>query len=278
MSADLGSLFNLYQFSTGRRIYALQLVLKTAKKLKFTELEVHLALAIRHDRATRKLDAQWQAQGGQPKGQGAAPRVDTLVDKTLTGLRDAAAAQAAGAAADDDIAEKVAQFIGEIFPAGVASITHLSYLDELSAVDAIVAKLKGELAPLVVELGLTRLANRLASLAVEYRAALEAPPPPALSFGTVRAARALGQENLLQAVALIVGRYYKSTPDHRGPRAALLDPILKQDEAIAHYLRSRRTIEDVNPETGEVETEPLDPMETGDPVAEAPTLELPIVR
>jgi hypothetical protein len=278
MSAELGSLFNLYQFSTGRRIFAMQLVLKAARKIKFPELEVHVAMAIKHDRATRKLDAQWQAQGGQPKGQGAAPRVDTLVDKTLTGLRDAAAAQAAGAAPDDDIAEKVAQFIGEIFPAGVASITQLSYLDELAAVDAIVGKLKGELAPLAAELGLSRLANRLATLAAEYRSALEAPPPPALSFGTVRAARAQGQENMLQAVALIVGRYYKSTPDHAGPRAALLGPILKQDEAIAHYLRSRRTVEDVNPETGEVETEPLDPMEGSDPVAEAPTIETSIER
>jgi hypothetical protein len=259
MAADLATLFNLYQFSTGRRIFALQQVLKGAKKLKLADLEAHLTAAIKHDRATRKLDLEWQKQGSRSKSQGDASRIDPLVDRTLTALRDGAAAQAEGASPDDDIVEKVATFIGEVFPTGVTAVTQLSYVDELSAVDEIVAKLKGELAPMVKELGLTRQATRLARLAGEYRAALEAQPPPALDFGTVRAARAEGQNLMLQAVAMIVGKFPSNTPEHAQARTALLAPILRQNEAIAQYLRTRRTVEDVNPETGEVEGEATPP-------------------
>jgi hypothetical protein len=255
MAVDLASLFNLYQFSTGRRIFALQQVLKAAKKLKLADLEAHVVAAIKHDRTTRKLDVQWQKQGSRPKSQGDASRIDPLVDRTLTALRDGAAAQAEGAAPDEDIVEKVDAFIAEIFPSGVTAVTQLSYVDELSAVDEIVAKLKGELAPTVKELGLTRQAARLAKLAGEYRAALETQPAPALDFGTVRAARAQGQNLMLQAIAMIVGMFPTNRPNHEQARAALLTPILKQNEAIAQYLRTRRTVEDVNPETGEVESE-----------------------
>lgn len=36
-------------------------------------------------------------------------------------------------------------------------------------------------------------------------------------------------------------------------RAALLGPVLRQNEEIRRYLRSRRKVEDVDPETGEVD-------------------------
>lgn len=261
MAVDLASLFNLYQLSTGRRIFAMQQVHKIAKKRKLSDLEAHVVAAIKHDRQTRKLDAQWQTQGSRPKSQGDASRVDPLVDRTLTALRDGAAAQAEGAAPDDEIIAKVDAFLTELFPLGVAAVTQLSYVDELSAVDEIVAKLKGDLAPLVKELGLTRQATRLTKLAIDYRAALEAPAPPALDFGSVRAARAEGQSLMLQTVAMIVGMFPKNSPEHVQGRTELLTPILKQNEAVGQYLRSRRTVEDVNPETGEVETEAAVPVE-----------------
>lgn len=71
-------------------------------------------------------------------------------------------------------------------------------------------------------------------------AALEAPESEALSFGTVRATKAQGQEYLLQAVALILGRHYRNTKADVAARQSLLGPILKQNEAIRQYLRVRR--------------------------------------
>jgi hypothetical protein len=52
---------------------------------------------------------------------------------------------------------------------------------------------------------------------------------------------------------MILGLYPRSTKEHLAARAALLAPILQQNEAIRQYLRSRRAVEDVNPETGEID-------------------------
>jgi hypothetical protein len=84
-----------------------------------------------------------------------------------------------------------------------------------------------------------------------------------VDFGQVRAARAQGQAHLLEAVAMIIGKYPKSSAEDVAARVALLGPILQQNEAIRAYLKSRRSVQDVDPETGEV-----DP---GAPQAESPS-------
>lgn len=253
MDGTLESIFNLYVFTTGRRLFALQRVRALAKEQRFTELMKHCDAAIEHDLATRAMERRW---AGEPAASGtnpAAQRIDVLVDRTLGAIRDHVVAQTQGAAPDDPIHEEVASFLKSIFPVSVHAITSLSYVDELAAVDDIVALLKGELAPAAKEFGLGRLVNRLADLAVQYREALEAPPPSLIDWGRVRAARAEGQGRLLEAVAIILGKHHERTSEGTAARLALLAPILQQNEAIRQYLRSRRAIADVNPETGQDE-------------------------
>lgn len=255
MDSTLGSLINLYTFSTGRRLFAFRQVRKLAEKLALEDLVVHLDAALTHDRATRALETKWASAPATQKNQAEVQRIDVLVDRALVSIRDSAQAQANGAGDDEDIADKVQTLISAIFPGGsVIEVTQATYVEELEAVDGILTSLKSkELAPIVTELGLTRLVKRLAKLAVDYRAAQEAPAAEIVGYDKVRAARAVGQENILQAVAMILGLYPKSTPEHQASRAKLLAPILKQNEAIRLYLRSRRTVQDVNPETGEVD-------------------------
>lgn len=248
MTADLGTLLNLYVFSTGRRLFALQQVQKLASGRKLADLEAHVAAAIKHDKQTLTLEQQWETSGAAaPKGEAA--RIDALVDRTLSALRDAAQAQAEGAEPGDEIAEMAESFLRTLFPAGVAAITSLSFIEELAVIDSIIVKLKGPLAPAVKELGLTRLAKRLTSLADEYRGALST-PSPALKFGEVRAARARGQEMLLETVALIIGEFPLSSAQDLASRTSLLGPILKQNEEIGQALRARRALSDVDPTSG----------------------------
>lgn len=248
MTADLGTLLNLYVFSTGRRLFALQQVRKLADERKLADLEAHVAAAIKHDKQTLAVEQQWETTGASaPKGEAA--RIDALVDRTLSALCDAAQAQAEGAEPGDDIAEMAESFVKTLFPAGVAAITSLSFIEELAVIDSMIVKLKGPLAPAVKELGLTRLAKRLTTLADEYRGALSM-PSPALKFGEVRAARARGQEMLLEAVAMILGKYPLSNAHDLAARTALLGPILKQNDEIGQALRARRALADVDPATG----------------------------
>ena len=256
MDFALGSLLQLHVFPTGRRLWAMQQLQRRAADRGFPELAAHAARSIEHDRVTRQLDARWAArQLGPGQGEDPVQRVDAIVDRTLLALRDAAESQAAAARPGDGAAEKVATLLRALFPMGVAAVTSMTYADELNAVEAIIARLRGDLAPLVADLSLGRHADRLAELSVEYRAALAGPRPEPLDFGQVRAARARGQEMLLTAIALVLGRYPGNAPSDLEGRAALLAPILEQDEIVRQYFRARRMVEDVDAETGEIDAD-----------------------
>ena len=254
MSVALQDILNLYVFSTGRRLFSLKQVHQAAKERKLSALASQVAEAIKHDRATRTLERRWSKQSSVSPGAGEAPRIDALIDRTVSGLRDAAQAHAEGAEPGEAIIKVVNDFVEDLFPAGVPAVTQLAYVDELSAVEEVLEKLKGPHAKTVKELGLERFVARLEALLPKDRAALEGPKSE-LSFGAVKAARAQGQDFLLQTVAMIVGAFPKSTSDHVAARTALLTPILRQNEAIRQYMRGRRggSIADVDPETGEPE-------------------------
>lgn len=66
-----------------------------------------------------------------------------------------------------------------------------------------------------------------------------------------------------------MGKHHERTPEGTAARLALLAPILQQNEAIRQYLRARRAVADVNPETGE--DEPAAPgaaQATGEPASQ----------
>jgi hypothetical protein len=262
MNTSLSALISLYVFPTGRRLFALGQVAARAKSRDFPELAKHCSAAITHDRECLSLERRWEGLVAESKGKaapappaaGAPPNaadVDPLVDRTLTAIRDHAVSQTAGASPEDPIHTTVAAFLKEIYPAGVVEVTKLAYVEELAAVDVIVGLLQGkDLSAVVKDLGLGRLVKRLADLAVVYRASLLTQPAGALAFGDVRAARIKGQDLLLEAVAMVIGKYHSSSPDDVAARNDLLGPILDQNEAIGVALKGRRSVVDVNPETG----------------------------
>jgi hypothetical protein len=262
MNVSLSALLDVYLFPTGRRLFAFGQVATRAKGHDFPELAKHCAAAITHDRACLSLERRWEGLVAESKGKaapapaaaGAPPNaadVDPLVDRTLTAIRDHAVSQTAGAAPDDPIHATVAAFLKQIYPAGVAEVTKLVYVEELAAVDIIVGLLQSkELSPVVKDLGLGRLVKRLTDLAVVYRASLLVSPEGVVAFGDVRAARIKGQDLLLEAIAMVIGRHHSSSPEDMAARSDLLGPILEQNDAIGVALKGRRSVVDVNPETG----------------------------
>ncbi len=61
----------------------------------------------------------------------------------------------------------------------------------------------------------------------------------------------IDQTLLLQAIAMALAKYPSDNAADLSGRAVLIGPILRQNEAIGQYLKSRRMVPDVNPETGE---------------------------
>jgi hypothetical protein len=238
MSNELERWISVYELSTGRRVFALEQMREAAREFGFTELVAHIEAALAHDRQVVALDAQWDGRHRQRK-RPQSMIVDRLAAQALTGLRQAALAQTRGAAANDPIHAQVRAFLQEILPAGVFAVATLPQVEEQMAIETMVGRLQGDLAKTVAALGLTRQAARLAELSRAYAEALDA--QPTMRYPEVQAARQQGQEYLLEAIAMILGRYYKNRdPDHAAARAALLAPIAKQNAATRAQRRARR--------------------------------------
>lgn len=242
-----------YLFSTGRRSFAMRQVKQAAVAAGFADLAGHCDLVLAHDRQTLGLEAVWFGQKPDVQYSPEARQIDIYVDAALVALRDAIDSAMRASAPDDPLGDQARKLEQELFPKGVADITKMVYVDEHAQVQRIIGRLTHQdWAPTVMDLGLTRHVARLTTLEPKYGAALQSPTGK-VSFGEVKDARAKGQSLMLQGVAMILGRHPSDSPADVAGRAALLGPILVQNEAIRDYLRSRRAVEDVNPETGEVE-------------------------
>jgi hypothetical protein len=259
-SSDLGSLIQLNIFPTGRRLRALTSVHALIAGMGLDDLSTLLAEAIAHDEATYVLEQRWRAKrktGKVSKKQARAKKevvqIDIQTDNTLTALKESAESCTKGADREQDkeLFDLVDTFLDEVLPGGVQAVSGKAFPEELLAVEAIVKKLQSDkLKPILQKLGAGVPAERLARLAVRYRAALEA-AGETLDFGTVREARSEGQNYLSRIVVRILDKYGQSGGADAPARAKLLRPILEQDEQISAHFRARRSIPDIDPKTGE---------------------------
>ena len=81
----------------------------------------------------------------------------------------------------------------------------------------------------------------------------------------MRVATIKGQDLLLEAIAIVIGKHHSSSAEDVAARSDLLGPILEQNDAIGAALKGRRSVVDVNPVTGA--TDPSVPAPAEAPVA-----------
>lgn len=255
MDTDLASFIQLTLFPTGRRLFVLRRLSELAAAKSFSALADLVTQALAHDEQTYDLELRWKSRRAASRPAAKATSelraLDAQVDRTLTAFRDAADALTRSAQPDEsELVDKVDTLLADLFPAGVQAVTSLSYPEEATAVAAIVKKLNTQAtATVVADLGLKRHADRITGLASKYEAALKNATTE-MDFGTLRAARAVGQGYLLQIIALVLGAHHKPDGDDAAARATFLAPIVKQEEAIRHHIRARRSAPDVDPKTG----------------------------
>ncbi len=150
-------------------------------------------------------------------------------------------------------ARKHAQkLLDDIFPSGVGAHVKQRHIDQLSSNDVVLETLeRPEYRAIIEARGLQEYVDALETLNIGFRTELTKAPDTPVSFDAVQAQRSLGQEYLLETVARIVGQFPTSAADDVAARTELLAPIVRQNEAIGEYLRRRRPIPDVDPETGD---------------------------
>ena len=278
---EYDDLIDLYLFSSGRRQFAWKQLLESAAIDEGLQAQVRESLEAEAE--IHELERQWRAfqRGGarrsDPSMSQARVQVDRSIARVLDGLVDTIKGFIKGLREDATLAELVGdedeatreqrerqvaraeELIHELFPNGVRSITQLEYEDQLARVHQIVAAMTSDYGDVVDGFQLTPIVGRLKRLNDHFEQLLKATDPPRLSYKTVRNARDRGQRNLLKTVAIILGTYHRD--EQSAVRAALLQPILTQNDEIAEYHQERQPVVDVNPDTGvpEPETDVFEP-------------------
>ena len=251
MDATLDRLLSIYRFPSGRRLHALEETERLAREDGFKELATLLAEAVEHERHTHRVSAEWrQARIDRtPRFGEEAMELDRQIDSALGAVNRAlegheAVARGAAAQSIRDLREA-------LFPGGVVESISLSFVEEMVEVDRILDLVEGKYKQQLADLALATWGEDLRELSEQFRAVIRERKEATLDYGDVRAARSKGQEYLLRTVALIIGRHAGVGDADVSARNRLLGPILAQDDAIGAHRRSRRTVPDIDPQTGQ---------------------------
>ncbi len=258
MEANLEDLINLYVFTPGRRLFALEQLRRIlAERGDEAGLLARLDTAITAEKDHLTLVARYtQARDGRPEER-STQQIDYAVDRALSALDQTMAAHLEVLEPADALAGKVRALRRDLFPAGVGAITTLAYPEELAQLDRVLGLATGDHQATVADLGATRIVTKLGELAGRFRAALQDTPSEPVSYGQVKASAAACQNRLLQITAVVLGQHPEPTAADAEARAALLGPILVQQQAIGAHRRARRAVPDVDPQTGVEVTTPV---------------------
>jgi len=241
---------NFYKIPVGRAAFALGHVRRRAEDLGEAEIAELAGRAADECRLTLALELR---AIGQSRGlySPQATTMDSLVDRCLGGTGSYLDAQMRIFPGEPrgEAAERIMQ---AIFPGGVASVTRLPYAEEHAHVNVLLDRLESpELADAVALLPelpelIARLRQRNDAYGDALRTAHEAP-----TRAEVRQARQRCQDLLAATTGLILGLCALRDADQDDRCEQLLEPIVRQNDAMAAVHRRHGVIRDVDPDTGE---------------------------
>ncbi len=247
----LETFISIYAFRTGRRLYAVRRVRDAARSLEFEGLVSLCGEALEHDQQTQDLEARWRvarSSKSDPRTASVDNQIDRILgsmDRTLTEVP-----QLYGLTSEE--ATIAARIQTRLLPGGAGNVTRLAFVEEHEAVNRLLRLSTGELSEDVRRVGLEPAFQRLTTLNTEFGQLLsKRGAAAAVDFGTVKAARAEGQNYVLRCIAVALGRFNADDDESVQARQALLQPIVEQNEQIGAYLSRRRPVPDIDPATGE---------------------------
>lgn len=250
MSSSLSEFLNVYVFPPGRRGFVLRSMAEEARRLALEDLAQGMEQAVEHEGQLRDMErtlAADQARRAPPRLRELDPELDLTIGAMFRQLSEAAAVLKG-----TPRAEAAERILGDLFPEGAAAVVHAAYPEQAAECESVLSKLQREYADDVRAAGIEPYVERMAVLTPEYVSLVKAyDTGDGVTSDQVRAAREQGQENLLVALVKVLGHYADPTPQNLQARAELLAPFRFHTEAIRRYYRSRRSVRDVDPDTGD---------------------------
>lgn len=250
-----------YNFSTGRRLYAIGQVRRAAAELGDELITRRADEALEHDRGTLEKERRWKiAKQQKSAGRGQAAALDNRLDRVLSGMHASVAALRGALDPDDALTQRCDRFLATYFPEGPGAITNLEFEDQLGAMKNIAEHLAEMDADEARQMHISPFREQLAALLPLFETELEEPGEQ-FRFQVLRAARAVGHEKLCELIATIVAHYPGREPENVEKRQRLYAPIAEQNERVrARNARRPSPDVEVDPETGE-ELDTEDPVE-----------------
>lgn len=254
MALTLDSLFTLYRYTPGRRAWMLARIRAIADAAGLQ------SLAARCDQLTpdeTRIAADLRTWTEVRAGLASARVSQALValDQRRDGLLGDfhAALQAQARLVDRPRGQAAVRLLGRLFPEGSRALITLPYPDQTAALDALLAVARGELAGDVEVAAATDWIESLESAHADFAAAYDGlSERRQVDFKAVRAADTAAQERFLVLVCHLV-----DTASGTPHLAALLDPIDVQQKALKALYQRRRSVPDVDPDTGVDLEEPV---------------------
>lgn len=242
---------SLYRFPTGRRLHAQREVARRATELGLAPLVAHTTRAITHEEIVMAMEAAIAAATSTQYG-ASARDLDRQLDRAITGVDLHLEAQARVYGEGHPIASDALLVRQELLPDGARAITRLPYAtqhERVAALLAIAAAPGTEVAAAVQRIpSLPDMLARLGEINREYGESLQDYDRGRPTREEITEARAAGQDLLAETVFIIMA-HYAALPALRAERDSLLEPVLRQNEAIRQERRRRRPA-DGDPDTG----------------------------
>jgi hypothetical protein len=251
MLVPASRLVNLYLFPPGRGIHALERVHAGALALGLDDVVLHAADGIVQFRTLGELQTRFRTGRVNLYGTDTI-ELDNQLDRSLTTV-------------DTHLEGQIRLFPGAhpravaagiirpvLFLEGVAAITRQAFVQQRVSVDRMLEAYHAPaLAPARADLPeLDPMMARVAELNQQYGTSIDAYDRERPSVDRLRAAQERAQNCLAEIVVLILAGSLRGAPEQRERVAALLEPILRQNEAVRQSRRRRQPVQDIEPVDG----------------------------
>jgi hypothetical protein len=213
----------------------------------------HATRAIAHDDGVQMMEATLEAANTNQHGAESVV-LDRQVDRAVTGVELHLDAQERVFGEAHPVGKDAALVRSELLPEGAGAITGLPFAAQHERVGVMLAIAEQE--GTEVEAAVQRIPALPAMLAQvrtlnqAYGDSLQAYDQGRPTREQLTQAQAEGQDMFAEVVAAIVAEY-AGQPERRAERDSLLEPVLRQNEAIRVARRRRRFPVDIDPGAGD---------------------------
>lgn len=246
-------LFAMYQLTTLRRLHALREIARRAAALGAVRVQALAERAIAHDNGVQMMEAALQAANTNQYGNDSVS-LDNQLDRAIKGLELYLDAQERMFGEAHPIARDAALVRRELLPDGAGAITFLPYASQHERVGTmleIAARPETEVAAAVQRIpALPVMLAQVRTLNDAYGASLQAYDQGRPTREQITQAQQDGQDMFAEVVAAIVAEF-AGQPERHADRDSLLEPVLRQNEAVRIARRRRRAPGDLEPVPGD---------------------------